>query len=124
MDSMCEVQVVALFLSETEILSVRCSENLMVRWDSTGMPKEIEKLNNLPALFTVRQPSSGPLHPPFFSSESLRFPASIGSHPSSPFHPLLSPPLHGASSFLCGFLHFINVHLIIKLDIQENKACG
>ncbi|XP_072561850.1 dedicator of cytokinesis protein 5 isoform X1 [Paramormyrops kingsleyae] len=28
------------------------SENLMVRWDSTGMPKEIEKLNNLPALFT------------------------------------------------------------------------
>lgn len=29
------------------------SENFLVRWDSTGMPKEIEKLNNLPALFTV-----------------------------------------------------------------------
>ncbi|NP_001103482.1 dedicator of cytokinesis protein 5 [Danio rerio] len=28
------------------------SENFLVRWDSTGMPKEIEKLNNLPALFT------------------------------------------------------------------------
>uniref|UniRef100_A0AAY4EDR1 Dedicator of cytokinesis 5 n=1 Tax=Denticeps clupeoides TaxID=299321 RepID=A0AAY4EDR1_9TELE len=28
------------------------SENFFVRWDSTGMPKEIEKLNNLPALFT------------------------------------------------------------------------
>uniref|UniRef100_A0A8C9WD47 Dedicator of cytokinesis 5 n=1 Tax=Scleropages formosus TaxID=113540 RepID=A0A8C9WD47_SCLFO len=27
-------------------------ENFLVRWDSTGMPKEIEKLNNLPALFT------------------------------------------------------------------------
>ncbi|XP_051950003.1 dedicator of cytokinesis protein 5-like [Xyrauchen texanus] len=25
------------------------SENFLVRWDSTGMPKEIEKLNNLPA---------------------------------------------------------------------------
>lgn len=30
-----------------------CSENFLVRWDSMGMPKEIEKLNNLPALFTV-----------------------------------------------------------------------
>ncbi|XP_016118478.1 dedicator of cytokinesis protein 5-like, partial [Sinocyclocheilus grahami] len=29
------------------------SENFLVRWDSTGMPKEIEKLNNLPALFTA-----------------------------------------------------------------------
>uniref|UniRef100_A0A673CA45 Dedicator of cytokinesis 5 n=1 Tax=Sphaeramia orbicularis TaxID=375764 RepID=A0A673CA45_9TELE len=29
-----------------------CSENFLVRWDSMGMPKEIEKLNNLPALFT------------------------------------------------------------------------
>ncbi|XP_070820794.1 dedicator of cytokinesis protein 5 isoform X2 [Chaetodon trifascialis] len=28
------------------------SENFLVRWDSMGMPKEIEKLNNLPALFT------------------------------------------------------------------------
>uniref|UniRef100_A0A8C1NL32 Dedicator of cytokinesis 5 n=1 Tax=Cyprinus carpio TaxID=7962 RepID=A0A8C1NL32_CYPCA len=28
------------------------SENFLVRWDSTGMPKEIEKLNNFPALFT------------------------------------------------------------------------
>uniref|UniRef100_A0A8C2ASL7 Dedicator of cytokinesis 5 n=1 Tax=Cyprinus carpio TaxID=7962 RepID=A0A8C2ASL7_CYPCA len=28
------------------------SENFLVQWDSTGMPKEIEKLNNLPALFT------------------------------------------------------------------------
>uniref|UniRef100_A0A672HB42 Dedicator of cytokinesis 5 n=1 Tax=Salarias fasciatus TaxID=181472 RepID=A0A672HB42_SALFA len=28
------------------------SENFLVRWDSKGMPKEIEKLNNLPALFT------------------------------------------------------------------------
>uniref|UniRef100_A0A673HQM3 Dedicator of cytokinesis protein 5-like n=1 Tax=Sinocyclocheilus rhinocerous TaxID=307959 RepID=A0A673HQM3_9TELE len=28
------------------------SENFLVRWGSTGMPKEIEKLNNLPALFT------------------------------------------------------------------------
>uniref|UniRef100_A0A3Q3JZH3 Dedicator of cytokinesis 5 n=1 Tax=Monopterus albus TaxID=43700 RepID=A0A3Q3JZH3_MONAL len=28
------------------------SENVLVRWDSMGMPKEIEKLNNLPALFT------------------------------------------------------------------------
>ncbi|XP_076849032.1 dedicator of cytokinesis protein 5 isoform X2 [Brachyhypopomus gauderio] len=28
------------------------SENFLVRWDSRGMPKEIEKLNNLPALFT------------------------------------------------------------------------
>ncbi|KAG7241416.1 hypothetical protein INR49_025616 [Caranx melampygus] len=26
--------------------------NFLVRWDSMGMPKEIEKLNNLPALFT------------------------------------------------------------------------
>ena len=32
-----------------------CSENFLVRWDSTGMPKEIEKLNNLPALFTVSE---------------------------------------------------------------------
>ncbi|XP_041854443.1 dedicator of cytokinesis protein 5 isoform X2 [Melanotaenia boesemani] len=28
------------------------SENFLVRWDSMGMPKEIEKLNNLPGLFT------------------------------------------------------------------------
>ncbi|XP_049341626.1 dedicator of cytokinesis protein 5 [Astyanax mexicanus] len=28
------------------------SENFLVRWDSKGMPKEIEKLNNLLALFT------------------------------------------------------------------------
>ncbi|XP_045890116.1 dedicator of cytokinesis protein 5 isoform X2 [Micropterus dolomieu] len=28
------------------------SENFLVRWDSMGMPKEIEKLNNLPALLT------------------------------------------------------------------------
>eukprot|EP00064_Thunnus_orientalis_P009322 superscaffoldBa00001176_g9345 len=28
------------------------SENFLVRWNSMGMPKEIEKLNNLPALFT------------------------------------------------------------------------
>uniref|UniRef100_H3D1P3 Dedicator of cytokinesis 5 n=1 Tax=Tetraodon nigroviridis TaxID=99883 RepID=H3D1P3_TETNG len=28
------------------------SENFLVRWDGMGMPKEIEKLNNLPALFT------------------------------------------------------------------------
>ncbi|XP_066570294.1 dedicator of cytokinesis protein 5 [Amia ocellicauda] len=28
------------------------SENFLVRWDSKGMPKEIERLNNLPALFT------------------------------------------------------------------------
>ncbi|KAG7274540.1 hypothetical protein CRUP_023917 [Coryphaenoides rupestris] len=39
------------------LLTVICdfnphSENFLVRWDSTGMPKEIEKLNNLPALFT------------------------------------------------------------------------
>lgn len=34
-----------------------CSENFLVRWDSTGMPKEIEKLNNLPALFTVTESS-------------------------------------------------------------------
>lgn len=26
-----------------------------MRWDSMGMPKEIEKLNNLPALFTVTE---------------------------------------------------------------------
>lgn len=32
-----------------------CSENFLVRWDSMGMPKEIEKLNNLPALFTVTE---------------------------------------------------------------------
>lgn len=31
------------------------SENFLVRWDSMGMPKEIEKLNNLPALFTVSE---------------------------------------------------------------------
>lgn len=35
-----------------------CSENFLVRWDSTGMPKEIEKLNNLPALFTVTESQS------------------------------------------------------------------
>lgn len=37
------------------------SENFLVRWDSMGMPKEIEKLNNLPALFTVSgsQPAAG-----------------------------------------------------------------
>ncbi|XP_066499571.1 dedicator of cytokinesis protein 5 isoform X2 [Hoplias malabaricus] len=28
------------------------SENFLVRWDSKGMPKEIEKLNNISALFT------------------------------------------------------------------------
>ncbi|KAJ8285850.1 hypothetical protein GJAV_G00031660 [Gymnothorax javanicus] len=28
------------------------SENFLVRWNSMGMPKEIEKLNNLPAVFT------------------------------------------------------------------------
>lgn len=32
-----------------------CSENFLVRWDSMGMPKEIEKLNNLPALLTVTE---------------------------------------------------------------------
>jgi len=30
-----------------------CSENYLVRWGSNGMPKEIEKLNNLQAVFTV-----------------------------------------------------------------------
>lgn len=42
------------------------SENFLVRWDSMGMPKEIEKLNNLPALFTVSesQPAAGA--PPFY----------------------------------------------------------
>ncbi|MED6288291.1 Dedicator of cytokinesis protein 5 [Characodon lateralis] len=34
------------------------SENFLVRWDSMGMPKEIEKLNNLPALFTVTESQS------------------------------------------------------------------
>lgn len=29
------------------------SENYLVRWGSNGMPKEIEKLNNLQAVFTV-----------------------------------------------------------------------
>uniref|UniRef100_A0A8B9UT06 Dedicator of cytokinesis 5 n=1 Tax=Anas zonorhyncha TaxID=75864 RepID=A0A8B9UT06_9AVES len=29
-----------------------CSENYLVRWGSNGMPKEIEKLNNLQAVFT------------------------------------------------------------------------
>lgn len=38
-----------------------CSENFLVRWDSMGMPKEIEKLNNLPALFTVTE-----FHPTVF----------------------------------------------------------
>ncbi|XP_038560596.1 dedicator of cytokinesis protein 5 isoform X2 [Micropterus salmoides] len=33
-------------------LSEFISENFLVRWDSMGMPKEIEKLNNLPALLT------------------------------------------------------------------------
>ncbi|KAE8619097.1 hypothetical protein XENTR_v10009604 [Xenopus tropicalis] len=28
------------------------SENFLVRWGSSGMPKDIEKLNNLPAVFT------------------------------------------------------------------------
>jgi len=42
------------------LLTVICdfnphSENFLVRWDSMGMPKEIEKLNNLPALFTVNE---------------------------------------------------------------------
>ena len=37
------------------------SENFLVRWDSTGMPKEIEKLNNLPALFTVAKINPLPL---------------------------------------------------------------
>ena len=32
------------------------SENFLVHWDSMGMPREIEKLNNLPALFTVNEP--------------------------------------------------------------------
>lgn len=42
------------------------SENFLVRWDSMGMPKEIEKLNNLPALFTVSesQPAAGAPPPP------------------------------------------------------------
>ncbi|KPP73967.1 hypothetical protein Z043_106907 [Scleropages formosus] len=35
-----------------DAMSLCFSENFLVRWDSTGMPKEIEKLNNLPALFT------------------------------------------------------------------------
>lgn len=38
-----------------------CSENFLVRWDSMGMPKEIEKLNNLPALFTVAKINPLPL---------------------------------------------------------------
>lgn len=29
------------------------SENYLIRWGSNGMPKEIEKLNNLQAVFTV-----------------------------------------------------------------------
>jgi hypothetical protein len=29
------------------------SENYLIRWGSNGMPKEIEKLNNLQAIFTV-----------------------------------------------------------------------
>lgn len=42
-------------ISNCESYLNSCSENLLVRWDSTGMPKEIEKLNNLPALFTVTE---------------------------------------------------------------------
>lgn len=38
------------------VVLLRFSENFLVRWDSMGMPKEIEKLNNLPALFTVSEP--------------------------------------------------------------------
>uniref|UniRef100_A0A672U695 Dedicator of cytokinesis 5 n=1 Tax=Strigops habroptila TaxID=2489341 RepID=A0A672U695_STRHB len=34
-------------------LSKFISENYLVRWGSNGMPKEIEKLNNLQAVFTV-----------------------------------------------------------------------
>lgn len=52
-----------LFLSKSRLMVVllRFSENFLVRWDSMGMPKEIEKLNNLPALFTVSesQPAAG-----------------------------------------------------------------
>lgn len=32
------------------------SENYLIRWGSSGMPKEIEKLNNLQAVFTVSPP--------------------------------------------------------------------
>lgn len=32
------------------------SENYLIRWGSSGMPKEIEKLNNLQAVFTVSLP--------------------------------------------------------------------
>ncbi|KAK1154391.1 dedicator of cytokinesis protein 5-like [Acipenser oxyrinchus oxyrinchus] len=41
------------------------SENYLVRWGSTGMPKEIEKLNNLQALFTDLS-SSDLIHPRVF----------------------------------------------------------
>lgn len=47
------------YLTVFLILNAR-SENFLVRWDSMGMPKEIEKLNNLPALFTVSE--SQPTH--------------------------------------------------------------
>lgn len=42
-------------MSNCDSYSNSCSENFLVRWDSMGMPKEIEKLNNLPALFTVTE---------------------------------------------------------------------
>lgn len=45
------------------LLLLRFSENFLVRWDSMGMPKEIEKLNNLPALFTVSQSQTKPTAP-------------------------------------------------------------
>jgi len=33
-----------------------CSENYLVRWGSQGLPRNIERLNNLKAIFTVCAP--------------------------------------------------------------------
>lgn len=61
------------------------SENFLVRWDSMGMPKEIEKLNNLPALFTVSE-SQPPFHCPGRARYwrprlfSINFSFSLSSH--------------------------------------------
>lgn len=40
-------------LIKSHFFSFLASENYLIRWGSNGMPKEIEKLNNLQAVFTV-----------------------------------------------------------------------
>lgn len=60
-----------------------CSENYLVRWGSNGMPKEIEKLNNLQAVFTVSYciyileilPHAADMSPGFFPFPLLSFPS-------------------------------------------------